>query len=310
MSEGPVLVAAGPTASGKSALAMRLAQSLDGVLICADALQLYRDAPILSAAPSDGDKARVPHLLYGILSPDETSSAAHWASLASSAITAVQAQGKLPILVGGTGLYLKALMHGLSPMPDVPASLRETARALAAEIGARALHARLAGRDPVMAARLRPSDTQRVTRAWEVLEATGRSLAEWQAGAGKPFPARWFSILLDPPRTELYEACNARFLTMVEAGGLEEAQRFIDAPSSLPLLKTLGLKELIRHLKGEIEREEAITLAQASTRRYAKRQVTWFRHQMRYAAVHQAQFSESFLPEILPKIRQFLLTAP
>jgi len=250
----------------------------------------------------------VPHRLYGVLAADETCSAARWAKMAAGEIGKAQDEGRLPILVGGTGLYLKALIEGLAPMPDVPEPYRNSARLLAAEIGAPALHARLTERDPVMAARLKPTDTQRVTRAWEVLSATGRSLAEWQEMKGKPFPARFVSVFVMPERDALYRACDARFHRMLNEGALDEARRFVLAPDGLPVLRALGLKELISHLKGEMGLERAIGLAQAATRHYAKRQVTWFRHQMQPSHVVGAQFSESLWPEIFPIIREFLLT--
>ncbi|TAN47842.1 MAG: tRNA (adenosine(37)-N6)-dimethylallyltransferase MiaA [Rhodospirillales bacterium] len=304
----PVLVIAGPTASGKSGLATMAAQAFEGVVINADALQMYAGLSILTARPLPKDEERAPHRLYGVLADDETCSAARWAKMAAGEIARARESGRLPILVGGTGLYLKALIEGLAPMPDVPEPYRNSARLLAAEIGAPALHVRLAERDPVMAARLRPSDTQRVTRAWEVLSATGRSLAEWQEMKGKPFPARFVSVFVMPGRDALYRICDARFEKMLKEGGWDEARRFLEAPEGLPILRALGLKELISHLKGEMPLDRAISLAQAATRHYAKRQVTWFRHQMQPSHVVNAQYSESLWPEIFPIIRGFLLT--
>ncbi|MBF0356233.1 MAG: tRNA (adenosine(37)-N6)-dimethylallyltransferase MiaA [Alphaproteobacteria bacterium] len=304
----PVLVVAGPTASGKSALALLAAEAFGGVIVNADALQMYAGLRVLSARPSLSEEERVSHRLYGVLADDEICSAARWAKLAAGEIGRAHETGKLPILTGGTGLYLKALIEGLAPMPEVPEPYRNSARLLAAEIGAQALHARLAQSDPVMAARLRPTDTQRVTRAWEVLSATGRSLADWQAMKGKPYPARFVSIFVMPERDELYRSCDARFLSILETGALDEARRYLKAPDDLPVLRALGLKELIRHLKGELSRDEATKLAQAATRHYAKRQVTWFRHQMQPSHALNAQFSESLWPKIFPIIRGFLLT--
>ncbi|CAA6605692.1 tRNA dimethylallyltransferase [Rhodospirillaceae bacterium LM-1] len=304
----PVLVIAGPTASGKSGLAMQAALAFGGVIINADALQMYRGLRILTARPSLADEEAVPHRLYGLLEAEETCSAARWAKMAAGEIGKAHEAGRLPILTGGTGLYLRALVEGLAPMPDVPDPYRNSARVLASEIGALALHARLKERDPVMAARLRPTDTQRLTRAWEVLEATGRSLADWQLMKGKPFPARFVSLFVMPEREELYRSCDARFLKMLEMGALNEAAFYQDAPIDLPLLRALGLKELIRHLKGEMPQNQAVALAQAATRHYAKRQVTWFRHQMQPSHVLPAQFSESLWPKIFPIIRDFLLT--
>lgn len=285
-----------------------VADAFGGVVVNADAIQMYRDLRVLSARPSDADEAYVLHRLYGVLASDEVCSAAQWAKLASAEISAVHAKGLLPILTGGTGLYLKALIEGLAPMPEVPEPIRQAARDLAQEIGAPALHARLSKVDPLMAFRLRPTDTQRVTRAWEVMQATGRSLAEWQEGKGTPFPARFLSLFVMPGREALYQACDARFLAMLKAGAWDEARAFQKAPPQWPVLRALGLKELISCLKGEISQNRAVELAQTATRHYAKRQVTWFRHQMQPSHVLSAQFSESLWPKIFPILRGFLLT--
>ncbi len=313
----PLLLIAGPTASGKSGLAVAVAEAFGGVVINADSMQVYRDLRILTARPSPADEARVPHALYGVLDGREGCSVARWLDLARTAIAGARAAGRLPILVGGTGLYLKALTQGLSPVPDIPPAIRSAARALLAEIGNEAFHVRLGRRDPVMASRLSPGNTHRLLRAWEVLEATGRSLAEWQAlsewqahphsgGCG----ARALTLALLPPREGLRAACDRRFLSMVEAGALAEvaalAERDLDP--SLPVLKALGVPELRRHLSGEMSLDAAITLAQTATRRYAKRQVTWIRHQLSGAHIVPAQYSESLNAEIFPIIHRFLLT--
>lgn len=303
-----VLVVAGPTASGKSGLAMMAADAFAGVVVNADAIQMYRDLRILSARPSAADEAYVPHRLYGALAADEICSAARWAELAGRQIREIQAQGRLPVLVGGTGLYLKALIDGLAPMPDVPDDVREEARALAEKIGASALHSLLAKADPAMAARLNPGDTQRVTRAWEVVQATGRSLAEWQGEKGTPYPARFVKLLVLPERAPLYRACDSRFLAMLERGAWDEAQALRDVQDKAPVRRALGLNELISCIKGKLARERAIELAQAATRHYAKRQVTWFRHQMLPDHCLSAQFSESLWTKIFPILRDFLLT--
>ncbi len=313
MSSGPgqpLLVIAGPTGSGKSGLALALAERVQGTVINADALQLYRDLRVLTARPEPADEARLPHRLYGILAADATASAGRWRAWAVAAIDEAWRAGRLPILVGGTGLYLKALLEGLSPMPAIPDAARQAARALVERIGAPALHAQLAQRDPAMAARLRPSDRQRIARAWEVLEATGRSLALWQAEKGQPFPAHTHSILVMPERAALRAFLDARFLTMVEGGGLDEARALIASPEAWPIRRALGLNELISYMKGEISGDQAIALGQAATRAYAKRQATWFRHQFRADQTLGAQFSERLLEEILPKIRHFRLTEP
>ena len=309
-----VVVVAGPTASGKSGLALALAERFDGTVINADSMQLYRELRILSARPDAAAEARVPHRLYGIWPAAEAGSAARWRTLALAEIEAAWAAGRLPLVVGGTGLYLQVLRHGLAPIPDVPTPVREAVRALHRRLGSVRFHAALAERDPVMAARLEAGDTQRLIRAFEVLEATGTSLADWQArpADGPAFTAPAATVLLAPPRPELYARCDARFLAMLAAGAVEEARELLrlGLDPGLPAMKALGVPELGRHLSGEWSLAEATAAAQQATRRYAKRQSTWFRHRIGDEHVLRAQFSESLKPEIFAFIRQFLLTPP
>jgi tRNA dimethylallyltransferase len=281
---GTVIVIAGPTASGKSGLALELARRFDGDIINADSMQMYRELTVLTARPDPSALAAAPHRLYGVLPAAEPCSVARWRSLALTEIAAVQAAGRVPMVVGGTGLYLHALMAGLSEIPEIPATVRAAARERLETVGSAGLHAELARRDPAGAERLRPGDRQRLVRAWEVLEATGRPLADWHhQTAGHPPPGlHFFVIVLDPPRPTLYDACNGRFLAMLAAGALDEVRR-LDAlalPPDLPALKALGVPALRRHLAGELDLAQAVALAQQATRNYAKRQVTWFRHQM------------------------------
>lgn len=312
-----ILAVVGPTAGGKSALALRLAETFRGTVINSDSLQLYRELRILTARPTPADEALAPHRLYGVLGAASAGSAALWREMALSEIEAALGQGRVPILVGGTGLYLRALLEGLAPVPEVPPEVRESLRRRHAAQGGPAFHAELAESDPVMAARIPPGDTQRLIRAAEVLAATGRSLAFWQQE--RPMGALAHPVLilrLLPPREALYAACDARFRRMLAEGALAEAKAFreLGLPPGLPASKALGLPELCRHLAGEIPLEEAIAAAQQATRRYAKRQVTWLRHQTRGRDQIDAlitldqQFSESTLSEILPFIRRFLLT--
>ena len=307
----PVILIAGPTASGKSALALDLAEALDGVVINADSMQVYRDLQVLTARPDATAEARVPHRLYGVIDGGEACSAARWRDLAVAEIAAAQAAGKRAIVVGGTGLYLRALTHGLAPVPEVPASVRAEAVAMAETQGVAALRADLARRDPVMAARLRPTDRQRLIRAWEVVVATGRSLADWQrAPPDQPAIAtRWIIVLPDRPR--LYAACNARFAAMVDRGALEEVRRLSarNLDPALPVMKALGVPELRAVLQGQMDLPAAIAAAQQATRRYAKRQTTWLRTQVladprrtHIAAMLDAQYSESLRQEIIHKI--------
>ncbi|MCA8931742.1 MAG: tRNA (adenosine(37)-N6)-dimethylallyltransferase MiaA [Rhodospirillaceae bacterium] len=306
-----LLVVAGPTASGKSALAADLAEELGGVVINADSMQVYRDLAILTARPDAAALARVPHRLYGVIDGAEACSAARWRDLAQVEIAKAQAAGLLPIVVGGTGLYLRALTGGLAPVPAIPSEIRAEALAMVETQGLAALRADLARRDPEMAGRLRPSDRQRLIRAWEVVVATGRSLAQWQADPAPPGPAaRWVIVL--PERAGLYAACNARLHAMVAAGALEEVRRLAarGLDPDLPAMKALGVPDLAAHLRGEVTLEAAIAAAQQATRRYAKRQTTWLRTQVmadprrvHIAAMLDTQYLESHRQRTVKIIR-------
>ncbi|KIM00715.1 tRNA dimethylallyltransferase [Paramagnetospirillum magnetotacticum MS-1] len=309
----PAIVIAGPTASGKSGLALAIAREFGGVVINADSMQVTDALPLLTARPSPEDMVRAPHRLYAVLPPSELCSAARWALMATGEIQAAWNEGKLPILTGGTGLYLKAVMEGLSPIPDIPESIRAEARALLAEMGNAAFHNRLAKHDPLMAERLDSGNSQRLARAWEVIMATGRSLAEWQDEPRQgAVAARWFTMVLDPPRPRLYAQCESRFRAMVAAGALDEVRAFeaLGLAHDLPIQKALGRRELAAHLAGETGLDAAIADACQATRNYAKRQGTWFRHQMMASLTVSEQLSESLIATIFLKIRQHLLTAP
>lgn len=273
---------AGPTASGKSAAALALAQHIGGAVINADSMQVYREAPVLTAQPDAQARARVPHLLYGHVSAQEAYSVGRYADDARQALEEAGALKKIPIFTGGTGLYFAALTDGLSDIPPVPPQIRAEARALLVRIGVEALHARLAARDPETAAQLRPSDPQRTLRAYEVFEATGRPLAHWQRDTGEPLlkGLRLARFVLNPPRPLLRTRIGERFKAMVEQGGLEEALALADLDPALPAAKLLGLRPLIAHARDELDREAAILLAVTATRQFAKRQMTWFRNRM------------------------------
>jgi tRNA dimethylallyltransferase len=315
----PVVIVTGPTAGGKSGLALELAEAFDGVVINADSMQVYRELEILTARPGPEALARAPHRLYGALSGHERCSAGRWRALALAEIAAAQAAGKLPLVVGGSGLYLRALIEGLAKVPEVPAALRQAAEARHRELGGPGLHAELAARDPAMAARLRPSDSQRLIRAWEVLEATGRSLAAWQAqgaagGDAGAVAGRFLRLVRLPPRAALYAACDARFCAMIARGALEElrALRERGLDPRLPVMRALGVRELGRHLDGAESLDAAVARAQQATRNYAKRQMTWLRTQTPPESVRTVildeQYSKSIDPEIFANIRRFLLT--
>ena len=310
LSQDTVIIVAGPTASGKSALALALAEHYGGAVINADALQLYRDLKILTARPGAAEEARAPHRLYGFLDAAERGSAARWRDLALAEIAASLAAGRLPILVGGTGLYLRALMGGLAPVPDIPPAIRAEAAELYERLGGAAFRAELARLDPASAARFPPGDRMRLTRAFEVARATGRPIGEWQRQPAAPLPYRFATLLLAPPRAALYAAGDARFAAMIAAGGLAEAATLLARGLSpeLPAMKAVGLPELFRHLRGNIDLDSAIASAQQATRRYAKRQMTWFRHQLDADLTCVEQYSESFLYRSRHFIDQFLLT--
>ncbi len=294
----PVILIAGPTASGKSALALRLAEAYDGTIINADSLQVYRDLRILSARPDAAAMAWAPHRLYGFLDAAERGSVGAWRALALAAIAEAHSAGRLPIVVGGTGLYLRALTHGLATIPPIPAAIRAEAAELHDRLGGAAFRERLATLDREAAARLPAGDRQRLTRAFEVVRATGMPLGKWQESeAAAPLPYRLASLLLLPPRAALYGAGEARFRAMIAAGALAEAAALAarELDPLLPAMKAVGLPELLRHLRGEIALDAAILSAMQATRRYAKRQMTWFRHQMVADLILNEQFSESLL---------------
>ena len=273
---------AGPTASGKSAAALALAEHIGGMVINADSMQVYREAPILTAQPGQEATARAPHRLYGHVPAREPYSVGRFEEDARRALADARATGRPPIFVGGTGLYFSALTDGLAQIPPIPTAIRDKARALLTEIGVEELHQRLKARDPGTAARLRPTDRQRNLRAYEVFDATGRPLIEWQREMQPPVldGLRSARFVLDPPRPWLRERIAERFEAMLDRGGLEEALSLADLDPALPAAKLLGLRPLIAHAKGELDREAAIKEAVTATRQFAKRQMTWFRHRM------------------------------
>ena len=285
---------------------------MEGVVINADSLQCYRDLRILTARPNDAAEGRVPHRLYGFLDAGERGSAARWRALALAEIAAASNARRLPILVGGTGLYLRVLERGLAPVPEIPEEIRREAAALYRALGGVGFREKLAQFDPVAAKRLFPGDRQRLMRAFEVVRATGLPLETWQQRPHPPAGYRFGTILLAPPREQLYAACDERFAGMIEAGALAEVAALAarDLDPDLPAMKAAGLPELLSYLRGERPLDEAIALAQRATRRYAKRQTTWFRHQATPDLILNAQFSESLLQCSRHFIHQFLLTIP
>lgn len=282
-----ILVLAGPTASGKSALALSIAQNSGGVIINADSQQMYRELRILTARPAPEEESRVPHKLYGAISASESCSAGLWLRLAKMEIDWALAEGKLPIAVGGTGLYLKALLHGIAEIPAIDAYVRTQAIQDYEAMGKEAFAARLREADPAFFARLKVYDRQRLIRAYEVWLGTGKPLSYWQNQEIQPaYPAEYFSLWkVDVPREALYQRCNERFIKMMAQGAVEEVKALLmlNLPAGAPAMKSLGVKELAACLRNTISLEEAIALAQQATRNYAKRQLTWFRHQLKNA---------------------------
>ncbi|MFZ4809159.1 MAG: tRNA (adenosine(37)-N6)-dimethylallyltransferase MiaA [Hyphomicrobiaceae bacterium] len=288
------ILIAGPTASGKSALAVALAERFGGTVINADSMQVYRDLRILTARPAPSDEARAPHRLYGHVPATEPYSAGRYVREAACAIMAAQADGRVPIVVGGTGLYFKALLEGLAPLPPVDPAVRAHWRAAAATSGAAALHGVLAGRDATMAARLAPGDTQRIVRALEVLESTGRSLADWQRVRGEPVlrEAATVRLVLAPPREVILARVEARFAAMVAGGAVEEVAALVrfGLDPTLPVLRAVGVPPLVRLLAGAIDHATAVAAGQSDTRRYVKRQMTWLRgHMMSWNWISEQQ---------------------
>ncbi len=290
MTKPPLILIGGPTASGKSARALEAARRMNGVIINADAMQVYAGLPLLTAQPEAEDKRAAPHELYEVYDPAERSSAGKWLALAEAALRRCAEAGRTPILVGGTGLYFKALTDGLAAIPPIPDAVRAEVQALYEHMGEAAFRSRLATLDPSSAARIKPNDRQRLIRAFEVAQHTGQPLGYWQNGAGQAQdgagPVSAFAvrrILLLPPREELYAACDRRFERMMERGALEEVRALLDRSldPDLPAMKILGVRELAAYLRGEVSRADAVAQAQQATRNYAKRQMTWFRNQWR-----------------------------
>ncbi len=307
----PILIVAGPTASGKSALAVDAAVEFNGVVINADSMQVYRDLRILTARPGPEDEARAPHKLFGVLPAADPCSAGRWLEMARDAVAEARGAGLLPVFAGGTGLYIRALMEGLADVPPIPAQVRKKARDLHARLGLEAFRDELSKVDPGAANEL-SGDSQRLIRAMEVALGTGETLAHWQRQTGgKPgVPGRYAALKLTPKREAIYRACDARFAGMIEAGALDEVRALLaqNLAPGLPVLKAVGVPELARYLSGETSLEEAQAKASQATRNYAKRQLTWLRHQLGDAETVSAQYSESIRPKIFSFIRQFLLT--
>lgn len=304
--EPRIWLIAGPTASGKSALALRLAQEIGAEIVNGDALQLYADLRLLTARPSIEEEAQAPHHLFGTVDAADGWSVGRWQRAATSALNEIAERGRPAVVVGGTGLYFRALTHGLADVPQTPAEVRRASAADFDALGEAAFRDRLAQVDPAAEARISPADRQRLSRAWEVYAATGTSLSDWQSRTDPALkPASWNAVALEPPRAALYDRCDVRLKNMIDLGALDEvaalAARRLDP--ALPAMKAVGYRELAAYLRGETSLAEGLEAAQRETRRYAKRQSTWLRGQMadwpRIEAVdHESQW------------RQFLALSP
>ncbi len=291
----------GPTASGKSALALDFAKRFGGQVINADSMQVYDVLRVLTARPSEEEMDGIPHHLYGHVPPGNTYSTGDWLREAGDLLSRLKDRNVLPVIIGGTGLYFKALTGGLSDMPAVPDDIRRSLRGRLSAEGAEVLHRELAARDPAMAERLNPQDGQRIVRALEVLEATGRSISEFQGKAGPMLvdPARAGKFVVLPDRALLHERINRRFAGMFQQGAVEEVEALLALGLSpeMPAMKAIGVSQIAAMLKGQLSREEVIELASAATRQYAKRQMTWFRNQMdeSWGRIDPATFSAQSL---------------
>lgn len=279
----PALLIHGPTASGKSALAIALARGLDGEVVNADSMQVYRDLQVLSARPAPDEMDDVPHHLFGHVDAAQRYSTGSWLKDAQDAVRAIQARGRVPIVVGGTGLYLLALVQGLSEIPPVPEEVRAEVRAVLSDRGVEGLRARVEAVDPDTAARLGAGDRQRLSRALEVWLATGRTLSEFQGARTPPVltEGQWLGLALTPPRPRLYARIDRRFEGMMMQGAMEEARALVarELDPDLPAMKAHGLPALAAFIRGELDAEAAAEHAKRDTRRYAKRQFTWIGRQ-------------------------------
>ena len=306
----PIIIIAGPTASGKTALALDIAASFNGTVINADSMQVYRELRVLTARPGEDEVARASHKLFGVLPASEICSVGRWLTLATAEIEIAWKKGRLPLIVGGTGMYIKALVEGLAAIPEIPDAINDEVRALYDELGGEAFRDELAKLDGGAAKRLHAGDSQRLTRAMAVVRATGKSLAQWQEeqGTGPSLAARFLTIALVPRREDLYAACEARFAAMLENGAIDEIKALMELSldPSLPAMKALGVPELARHVKGETSLDEAADAAKQATRNFAKRQLTWLRNQVNADHVIEDFYGPAHRDTATAAIKDFL----
>ena len=303
------VIICGPTGAGKSSLALNLAEKFEGVIINADSVQIYREIKILSGRPTSDDYRKAPHRLYGIMSIFKPCTLGIWRKMALETIKECELSGRLPIICGGTGLYIKFLLNELSAIPEISPSIKLEAREKLKELGNENFRELLSKNDPASASRIKSGDTNRLLRAWEVFTATTKPLSYWHKKSRKAGSQhKFFKVCLMPERKALYSICDQRFLEFVEQGAVEEARAFdfITASPEVPASKTLGLLELIKYTKGELELSDAIEQAQRTTRRYAKRQLTWFRHQLDEDFLIQNLCCRKTVSDCFKKIVNFL----
>ncbi|MCP5365145.1 MAG: tRNA (adenosine(37)-N6)-dimethylallyltransferase MiaA [Hyphomicrobiales bacterium] len=308
----PAIVVTGPTGSGKSELALEIAEAFTGTIINADAMQVYRELRVLTARPSPADEARVPHRLYGCLSAAERCSVGRWLEMACAVIAEARTDGRTPVVVGGTGLYINALIHGISPIPDIPDDIRSQVQDDYERLGGIAFRAALAALDPGAASRLPAHDRLRLARAMEVVIATGRTLAEWQT-ANPPKPAlaaRFTTLAVLPERQQLYARLDQRFDRMLTSGAIKEVSEMLalKLDARLPAMKALGVRELASHIAGKTDIDTARSMAKQMTRRYAKRQITWIRHQLSGHRIISDNPAQDFCEKAISIVRASLLT--
>ncbi len=310
MTVGPVIILAGPTASGKSGLGLKLAEQFGGSVVNADSMQVYRELTVLTDRPTSCDEKLAPHHLYGVLSVFEQCSVGWWQRKSIIEVGKIIASGRIPIFVGGTGLYIDALINGIACIPKIPKPFRRDAIQLYEEVGGDEFRLRLSSSDEETAARLHPSDKQRLVRAWEVFQYTGRPISEWHANSkNKPISSGCFVIKLMPPRQRLYRKCNSRFVRMVSGGALDEVVSLaaLGLHPSMPAMKALGVSALLSYIQGKISLEDACSKACQETRNYAKRQYTWFRNQLK-SDIDIVDPIDS-QQEVISAITAFLLTS-
>lgn len=310
MSQNKVIIVAGPTASGKSAMAIDIARALDGVVINADSMQVYKGMPIITAAPTEEDKQKAPHRLYEIYEPTFRGNVAMWLKLASEEIKKVWAEGKVPVVVGGTGLYIENLMEGVTPVAEIDEKIRKKVEALVQKEGLAAVHQKLSEVDPASGKKININDSSRIKRAYEVYLSTGKPFSEWQKQPRVHYlpEARFFVIKICPPTDELDKLAYERFDKMVQCGALEEVEclykQKID--DQLPAMKALGVPELIEHFKGKTAIYEAIQNAKLHTRQYAKRQRTWFKNKLKADYTFLKCYKGDFPKEILALLKKVI----